>query len=185
VAHVAVTAVGADRPGIVAAVTRVFVEHGCNLEDSSMTILRGLFSMVLVVDAPAGVGADELESALAGPAADLDLVVAVRPVPEVADVAGGGAEASAGGDPWAVSVYGVDRPGIVHGIADLLAGQGVNITDLSTRVVGDPDRPVYAMLLEVTLPTGVDPEALGRHLHAAAADLGVDVSLHPSDADIL
>ncbi len=181
-AHVAVTAVGADRPGIVAAVTGIFVEHGCNLEDSSMTILRGLFAMTLVVDAPPGVGADALEAALAGPAAALDLVVSVRPVPEVAAA---GAEASAGSDPWALSVYGVDRPGIVHGIADLLAGQGVNITDLSTRVVGDPDRPVYTMLLEVSLPTGVEPEELRRRLIAAAADLGVDVSFHRSDADIL
>jgi len=181
-AHVAVTAVGTDRPGIVAAVTGIFVDHGCNLEDSSMTILRGLFAMMLVVDAPPGVGADDLEAALAGPAAELDLVVSVRPVPEV-DAAG--AEASVGSDPWALSVYGVDRPGIVHGIADLLAGQGVNITDLSTRVVGDPDRPVYAMLLEVSLPTGVGPEGLHRRLIAAAADLGVDVSFHRSDADIL
>ena len=46
--HFAVTAVGADRPGIVAAVTGAFAEHGCNLEDSSMTILRGQFAMMLV-----------------------------------------------------------------------------------------------------------------------------------------
>ena len=39
--QVAVTAIGADRPGIVAAVTGVLVEHGANIEDSSMTILRG------------------------------------------------------------------------------------------------------------------------------------------------
>ncbi len=80
--HFAVAAVGADRPGIVAAVTRVFVDHGCNLEDSSMTILRGQFAMMLVVDAPEGVGVAELEEALAAPAADLDLVVTVRPAPE-------------------------------------------------------------------------------------------------------
>jgi len=30
--HVVVTAVGRDRPGIVAAVTRVLVDEGCNLE---------------------------------------------------------------------------------------------------------------------------------------------------------
>jgi len=181
VAHVAVTAVGIDRPGIVAAVTRVFFEHGCNLEDSSMTILRGLFAMMLVVDAPPGVGAEDLESALAEPAAALDLVVAVRPL---ADVAGTGAVSPAG-SAWAVSVYGVDHPGIVHGMADFLAREGVNITDLSTRVIGDTDRPVYAMLLEVSLPPDVDPDAFGRRLTQVAADLGVDANLHLSDADIL
>ena len=52
--HYAVSAVGADRPGIVAAVTGVFLENGCNLEDTSMTILRGHFAMMLVVAAPDG-----------------------------------------------------------------------------------------------------------------------------------
>jgi len=182
VAHVAVTAVGADRPGIVAAVTRVFVDHGCNLEDSSMTILRGQFAMMLVVDAPAGVDADALESALAEPASALDLVVSVRSLADVNVAATPSTGTSAS---WSVSVYGADHPGIVHGVADLLAGEGVNITDLSTRVIGGPDRPVYAMLLEVTLPPQADPEALGRRLAEAAAELGVDASLHLSDADIL
>src|SRR5438094_166616 len=54
VPHFAVSAVGADRPGIVAAVTGAFLEHGCNLEDTSMTILRGHFAMMLVVAAPEG-----------------------------------------------------------------------------------------------------------------------------------
>ncbi|MBV8983066.1 MAG: amino acid-binding protein, partial [Acidimicrobiia bacterium] len=73
--HYAVSAVGADRPGIVAAVTGVFLEHGCNLEDTSMTILRGHFAMMLVVAAPDGLAQETLEEALAGPAADFDLVV--------------------------------------------------------------------------------------------------------------
>jgi glycine cleavage system transcriptional repressor len=179
VTHFAVTAVGADRPGIVAAVTRAFVDHGCNLEDSSMTILRGQFAMMLVVDAPGGVGVDELEQALAAPAAELDLIVTVRAAPEPVDLAGG-AETS-----WTVSVYGADHPGIVHGVASLLAENSVNIVDLSTRVVGSPESPAYTMVLEVTLPTGVDPRELERQLDVTAGELGVTCRLHPSEADIL
>jgi hypothetical protein len=52
VPELAVTAVGADRPGIIARVTRVLYEHGGNLEDSSMTILGGHFAIMLLVDAP-------------------------------------------------------------------------------------------------------------------------------------
>jgi len=177
-AHFAVTAVGADRPGIVAAVTSAFVDHGCNLEDSSMTILRGQFAMMLVVDAPAGVGAEDLEEALAAPAAELDLVVTVRPAP----VPAVGAD---DGGPWTVAVYGADHPGIVHGVASLLAERSVNIVDLSTRVVGTPERPAYTMVLEVTLPPGADPRDLGRRLEATATELGVTCRLHPSEADIL
>lgn len=177
-AHFALSAVGADRPGIVAAVTGVLVDHGCNLEDTSMSILRGHFAMMLIVAGPDGLDAATLEAALAGPAADLDLVVAVR---EVADEV----PAAPTGEAWAVAVYGADRPGIVHRFTSLLAGWGVNVLDLSTRVIGEPDRPVYAMLLEVSLPAGVDGPALAGELESLARELGVECSAHPSEADIL
>ena len=176
--HYAVSAVGADRPGIVAAVTGVFLDHGCNLEDTSMTILRGHFAMMLVVAAPDGLSQTTLESALAGSAADFELVVAVRAIDDAVP-------ASPEGDAWTVSVYGADRPGIVHRVASSLADGGVNIVDLTTRVIGDVDRPVYAMILEVTLPAGTDGTDVERHLSELAADLGVECSLHPSEADIL
>jgi glycine cleavage system transcriptional repressor len=180
VTHFAVTAVGADRPGIVAAVTGAFADHGCNLEDSSMTILRGQFAMMLVVDAPAGVGAGDLEGALAPPASALGLVVTVRPAAEPVTGRAGPEMGS-----WTVSVHGADHPGIVHGVAALLAGQSVNIVDLSTRVVGGDGGPAYTMVLEVTLPPEVDPRDLERRLDDTAAELGVTCRLHPSEADIL
>jgi len=178
VPHVAVTAFGADRPGMVAAATKVFVERGCNLEDTSMTILRGQFAMMLIVDTPPGLTPRELERALAGPAAELDLVVAVRALDDEVP-------ASPAGDAWTVSIYGVDRPGIVHRISRLLADQTVNIVDLTTRVIGDPARPAYAMLLEVTVPPELDVDELGERLRELARELGVECSLHASDADIL
>jgi glycine cleavage system transcriptional repressor len=176
--HLAVTAVGADRPGIVAAVTSVLVERGCNLEDTSMSILRGHFAMVLIVAAPDAVAATDLEAELAQGTAELDLVVSVR---EIADVEA----SSAAGESWTVTVYGADRPGIVHRITQVLADLGVNVVDLTTRVASPDDHPVYAMLLEVTLPVGLDGATLADRLDAAAGSLGVECSLHPSDADIL
>ncbi|MGH9153681.1 MAG: glycine cleavage system protein R [Acidimicrobiales bacterium] len=176
--HFALSAVGADRPGIVAAVTGALVDSGCNLEDSSMTILRGQFAIMLVVAGPEGLDADTLEKALAGPAADLGLVVHVRPV-------GDDVPPPPGGEPWSVAVYGADRPGIVHRFTSLLASRGVNVVDLTTRVIGEPAHPVYAMILEVALPPGVDGPGLGADLAALARELGVECSTHPSDADIL
>jgi glycine cleavage system transcriptional repressor len=177
VPHFAISAVGADRPGIVAAVTGVLVEHGCNLEDTSMTILRGHFAMMLIAAGPADLTAGRLEDALAGPVADLDLVLAVRAIDD--DVPD-----SPPGSRWTVAVYGSDRPGIVHEVTRLLAAASANIVDLTTRVIGDPDRPVYAMVLDVTLPEAIDAADLGGRLTTLAADLGVECSMHPAEADI-
>ncbi len=176
--HFAVSCIGADRPGIVAAVTAVLVEHRCNLEDTSMSILRGHFAMMLVVAGPPDVDAGGLEAALAEASTRFELVTVVRPLDDDVPV-------SPSGRAWTVSVYGADRPGIVHRFTALLADAGVNVVDLDTRVIGDADRPVYAMVLDVTLPPGLSEAELVRRLAGLAGELGVECSARPSDVDIL
>jgi glycine cleavage system transcriptional repressor len=174
----AVWALGADRPGIVASVTGVLFQMGCNLKDCSMTVLSGHFAMMMLVEAPDDLASEALEAALAGAEGCAELTVGVRP-------AGEGASIVVEGDPYIVSVYGSDHPGIMHRIATVLADKSVNITDVNTRVIGGDDEPVYAMLLEVTLPRSLDPAELDRALQATAGEVGVDASLHPADADVL
>ncbi len=174
----AVWAFGADRPGIVAAVTGVLFRLGCNLKDCSMTILSRHFAMMMLVEGPDDLVARDLEQALGEAEATFDLTVAVRPLGE-------GATLVVEGEPYIVSVYGSDRPGILHRIATVLADSSVNITDVNTRIIGEDDEPVYAMLLEVTLPRSLDPAALDNRIQAVAKELGVDASLHPADADVL
>jgi glycine cleavage system transcriptional repressor len=170
---VAVTVVGVDRPGIVAAISKVLFERGCNLEDVSSTILRGHFSMMLVVSAPADIDAPALEDELLAAGRDLGLMVTVRPVEEASSVMP---------DPThIISVYGADRPGIVFKLAQALAAAGVNITDLTSRVIGDADEPVYAVMVEVELPQGLQADDLLR----LKDELDLEVSIHPVDADVL
>ena len=166
----AITAVGADRPGIIARITKVVTEHGGNLEDGTMTVLSGHFAIMLLVD----VRTDprELEEAVAGATADLGLSVTVRTVD--------------GGDvppppTHLLSVYGGDRPGLLHEVTTVLADRDINVTDLSTRVIGG-DRPVYAMALEVALDT-LTSEELVEVITAAIPD--VDASVHPLDTMVL
>jgi glycine cleavage system transcriptional repressor len=89
------------------------------------------------------------------------------------------------GDPWIVSVHGADRPGIVHRVSTVLAEAGVNIVDLTTRMIGDAQRPVYVMFLDVVLPKRVNAVEFEAQLDALAGELGVSCSVHPADADIL
>ena len=176
--HVAVTAVGVDRPGIVAGVTGVLLRHGGNLEDTAMSRLGGHFAMVLVVEVPGDEDAAALEGALAAETAALGLTVTVR---RIAEVESGHDE----GAPWAVTVHGADRPGIVHRVTSLLAEHGANIVDLATHQLTTDAGTGYVVLLSILLPSGADAAALGSALDVLAADLGVDVHLRPDEADLL
>lgn len=166
-ADVAVTAIGRDRPGIIARVTGLLHEHDCNLEDSTMTILGGQFAMMLLVGTAAE--APELERVLAEGTEDLGLVVTVREL---------GAGAVTAPATHVLSVYGSDRPGIVHAVTRELAANGVNVTDVTTRML-EAEQPVYAMMLEASLPEGLDADTLGASIAQAVS--GVEVSIHPLD----
>ncbi|WP_426565859.1 glycine cleavage system protein R [Angustibacter sp. McL0619] len=170
----AVTVLGHDRPGIVADTTAALARLGGNLEDSTMTLLRGHFAMLLLVRSNAGAG--EVRDALAGLAADGRLTVDVREVPDLEI----GASAPAG-VAYVLSVHGADRPGIVSALTGVVAGARGNVTDLSTRLTGD----LYVLLAEVTLPDGADVDLLQAALRTTAEELGVDVSLRRQDTDEL
>ena len=120
---------------------------GINLEDSSMTLLRGHFAMTLVCAGDLSLG--EVERALAPLAADGSLLVTVRSVPAEA-------VSAASGNPYLLTVHGGDRPGIVSAVTRVLADSGGNIIDLTTRLTGD----MYLLVAEVDLPASVDTGAL-------------------------
>lgn len=164
----ALSAVGRDRPGIVAAVAEAIVVDGVNVEDSQMSILRGHFAMVLILAVPDNVDAERLRRDLQAVGERLELEgVSLTAV----------SDESPGGQPeptHTITVYGADHPGIVHAVAAALAAEQVNITGLTTRLVGeDEGNPLYVMLLEVVAER-VDPAAV---LAPVSAAQGVEVSV--------
>ena len=179
--HFAVTAIGRDRPGIVAAVSSVLLEHQGNVEDSQMTILRGRFTIMLIVSTADGVDLDRLETDLGRTSAELGLdAIALS---EVGDVEPGEEAATPS---HVVSVYGVDHPGIVQAVTSALAGLGVNIVDLTTRLAGgDEGESLYAMMMEVTLPAEQTAESVEQSLRAVREEQGVDLTIRPLEQDVL
>ncbi|HUC36579.1 MAG TPA: ACT domain-containing protein [Acidimicrobiales bacterium] len=189
-ARFSLSALGADRPGIVAAVTGALVDLGCNMEDSTMTILRGHFAVLLVVAAPSEVTQAALENALAPAARAFDLTVAVRSLAELATDTGKGAGLRSDSEgpeleAWTIAVHGADRPGIVHAVTSALADARGNVVDLATHLVGDPDAPVYVMTLRATLPSGGAGEEAAERVGRAASALGVHCTMHRDEADLL
>jgi glycine cleavage system transcriptional repressor len=167
--QLAVTVIGPDRPGIIADVTGALAGVGANLEDSSMTLLRGHFAMMLVC---AGPDSDAVAEALA-PLSE-ELVITVREV---------GPEQTHAplGPPYILSVHGADRPGIVSTVTRLVAAVGGTVTDLSTRLSG----ALYVLTAEVELPATVDLPELQASLQVTADELGVGVTLRPAESDDL
>lgn len=168
----AITVIGHDRPGIIADTTRVLADLGLNLEDSTMTLLRGHFAMMLICAGPAE--SAEIEEALFGLTADGSLMVSVREVPEepVHDALG---------TSYVLTVHGGDRPGIVSSVVAEVARVGGNITDLTTRLSGE----LYLLIAEVDLPPSVEVPALQTALEGVASDLGVGVTLRQVESDDL
>jgi len=182
-----VTAVGVDRRGIVAALAGVLTDLGCNLEDSTMSLLGGNFAVLLMVALPDGVDAGGVEAGLA-PAADrMGLAVSVRAVP-VGDEPPSGADVDpTGADDetvYAFSVHGADRLGIVRRATEALAAAGANIVDLSTRLIGDADHPVYVLTITAGFEAGLDVEGAVADVRQAVESFGVQCRAHRVDIDV-
>ena len=169
---IAVTVLGDDRPGIVADVTGALAGLHGNLEDSTMTLLRGHFAMVLLVRT--GASADAVEAALRPLTTDGSLVINARVLAE-------SAQAPTGGPSYALRVHGADRPGIVAEITGVVARHGANIVDLGTRL-GDG---LYVLTAELELRSETSAAGLDAELRGTAGELGVDVHLSPIDDDLL
>jgi glycine cleavage system transcriptional repressor len=176
----ALSAIGRDRPGIVAGVTGDLLAHALNIEDSQMSILRGHFTIVLIVG-----GADELDpqalrADLADTAARLELDA--LSLNEIAE-----AEPPESSEPSCiVTVYGADHPGIVHAVATALAERRVNITDLQTRLVAEEGgEALYAMMLELSLPEGLSQPDLDGVFESVRSEQGVQVTVRELERDVL
>ena len=172
--NLAVTAIGRDRPGIVAGITGALLEAGGNVDDSQMSILHGHFAVMLIVSVPDGTSVDELRLHLDEVGREFGLEgIGVSEVT--------GLERGAGPS-HVLTVYGADRPGIVHEVAELLAARGVNITDLRTRRTGG-ETPLYTMMMELAIEG--DASALAADLKALADAKRVEVSLTQLDIELL
>ena len=172
--HLSITAIGRDRPGIVAAVTKVLFEQGCNLADCAMTMLSGQFAMIMLLEAPGELSAEKLSEELQELEGTLGLSI------DVHEVSGGAPPPPA--RPYVISLYGADHPGIIYRVAAELAGRQINVTDLMSRIMGNN---VYTVILDIDLPAGLEADKLSEVLKKIAEEVGVDLTFRQAEIDEL
>jgi glycine cleavage system transcriptional repressor len=174
--RIAWTFIGKDRPGIIAGVTAALYQGGCNIEDTTMTILEGEFAMILIASMPnpaaernlvkrfdrlkARWGLNHFRKSL-----PVDLVRGEKHPPHTKT--------------YIVSVAGRDRTGIVYETTRILARARLNITDLNSKILGEGKQSVFAMILEVDVPQRFNIKRLEPAWRRLRTRLGVDVHIKP------
>ena len=167
-----ISVLGKDRPGIIAAVTRILYEQECNIENVSQTILQNEFSGIFIVGIPATLSETDLHRHLTDGLDPMGLHVYEKPLspldPEETVVAS---------EPFVVTTKGPDRKGLVAAITAILAAYQVNVTNLQAIFKGGDDPNANIMIYEVDIPTNINHQALRRELREKALSLSLDISI--------
>jgi len=168
---------GHDRPGIVRDVAEAMLHLQANIEDSSMTALRGRFTMMLIVRLPEDAGLGELKAALA------DLEQRTRLTVQSQLISEDELAVEVQEPDYVITVHGADKVGIVHEVSEALAALSVSVVDLSTRTRTSDKGDVYMMELEVS--SGGRGEDIRPGMAKVAERMGVDIDVHELDDGLL
>lgn len=167
------TAFGKDRPGIVAQISQIIFENGCNLEDSNMGRLADEFTLILLLSGKETDLKDKLSRDCRRLEREKDIFVFIRPldysIPE-----------SVNGNTFhSIEVEGVDQTGIVFKISRLLADNQINIETLRSQKKFSPNSgtALYSMTIETKIPEQVSMDSLEEQLDNLAEELNVDIAL--------
>ena len=174
------TVLGKDQPGIIAAVTGVLYENGCNLEDLTMTVLEQEFTMMVIVSLSPRQKV-KTERAFKKLQARSGLTFFWK------DLTGRTATKSLKGsakryEKVLITAMGKDRTGIVYKVSRVLAAEKINITDLNSKILGRGSEPVYAMMLEADIPPRLSIDPLQKTFSKLASALKIEITVKPLES---
>lgn len=172
-----ITAFGTDAPGIVMSITKTLFELGCNIEDSTMSQLRGNFAMMMVIKIPDDASFEQLDSAFNEARKKLGLMVDIKPFTETLFKEKG----SLGKKGFMLTLSGGDQPGIVYYVSKTLANMNINISGINTVVLDDANGDTYIMILELEVPFSKDYYSVKSKLMELSGKLNVDITFEPME----
>ena len=166
-----ISVLGKDRPGIIAAVTRILFELDCNIENVSQTILQKEFSGIFIVAVNDRLSGSTLHRQLEAGLGPMGLHVYEKPLSDASQTP------PAPSEPFVITTKGPDRKGLVAGITAVMADHRVNVTNLQAVFKGGDDPNANIMIYEVDIPNDADQQALRQSLREKARDLSLDISI--------
>lgn len=176
--RVVISILGMDRPGIVAAVSRILSENHCNIENASQTILQTEFAAIFIVSTPEDLQNDDLLLRLRRGLKPLGLYAFLKPMES--------AEASVTptfSEPFVITTTGPDSLGLIATFAEIMARFRANITNLKALARESDEDPGYGsvVIYEVDVPIGIDQKAFRQALRERAEELELDLSIQHRD----
>ena len=169
---VIISILGQDRPGIVAAVSKVLYQQNCNIENVSQTTLQFVFGGIFIATMPADLTVESLHESLDAKMAPLGLDVhIILHAPDTAPIL------LPQGEAYIITTKGPDRKGLVAGISEVIARFEGNITNLQAVFKGGNVPGDNIMIYEVDLPVQIDQKSLHRELNKRAKELNLEIDI--------
>jgi glycine cleavage system transcriptional repressor len=170
--HIAISAIGSDRTGMVHDLTRVITDCGGSISESRMTSLGVEFAMLLLVSGNWHSLA-KLESELKKLADTSGLTLQLKrtePKGARTDML-----------PYSVDVVCLDQTGIVSSLSGFFSSRGVDIAEVSTRVypAAHTGAPMFSVQMIVNVPSRIHVAQLREEFLELCDSLNLDAILEP------
>jgi glycine cleavage system transcriptional repressor len=165
-----ISALGADRPGIVDEISNIIYKHSLNIEDSRMTILGGEFAILLLVSGEqSSIDAIQTQVNEIGQALQMRLMIKLTsestPIEDAI--------------PYAVEVTALDHPGIVNNISSFFSQRGINIVNLHTESYSAPHTgtPMFALHMTIGISADTNIAKLRDAFMQTCEELNLDAEM--------
>lgn len=170
--HLAVSAIGGDRTGIVHELTRVISECGGSISESRMATLGSEFAMLLLVSGNWHSLA-KLETELKKLADSAGLTVNLKRTEPRA----------ARGDllPYSIDAVCLDQTGIVSAIAGFCSSRGIDIAEVNTRTypAAHTGAQMFSVQMVVNVPSRLHLSHLREEFMDFCDSLNLDAIMEP------
>jgi glycine cleavage system transcriptional repressor len=170
--YLVLTALGADRPGLVRDLAKAVQDTGCDIADCRMTVLGSEFTL-LVLAAGNWNAVAKLETQAASLAKKLDLAITTRRTEE---------RAPREMVPYVVDVASLDRPGTLSEIADFFARRDINIEEMSgwSYAAASTGAEMVSLSLNISVPAEMHIGRLRDEFTDFCDGLNLDATLEPA-----
>lgn len=167
-----ITVLGRDREGLVAEITGKLAEFNANIVDIEQSVIRGLFSMFMVVDTSSVTDDQDIIDAMFSIANKLDMKIDITPYTKYQFPL-----EEKDRNLWKITVFGKDKPGIVAEFSKTVFKNGANIEHIKMIARGE------LLVTDFVIDTGKveSEEKLRDEIRLAGEKLGMDVVMQPEE----